>query len=97
MPLLVALKWQRTQAKKILVANEVRQHAPPHGALAFFLLGEGGVVGFLLFPMCSHEVLILLHQVLTGFPMCSPSCSQYLLTLSHISFALNSTICKLCI
>jgi hypothetical protein len=32
---------KNTSKKTILVANEVRQHAPPHGALAFFPFGGG--------------------------------------------------------
>jgi hypothetical protein len=35
-------KWQRTHVgKKILSANEVRQHAPRGPALGLFLVGEG--------------------------------------------------------
>jgi hypothetical protein len=53
--------------KKILSANEVKQHAPT-GPRIFWPFGGrvGGVGIFLLFQTCSHEVL-------NGFLICSQS------------------------
>jgi hypothetical protein len=54
------------------------------GAQVFFLLGEGGGVGFLRFPMCSHEVLTVfpsnsrwVPSMFPKFSICSPHV-QYL-------------------
>jgi hypothetical protein len=83
-------KWQRTQVgkKSILVHNEVRQRTSI--GTGSFIFGEGGDVGFLLFPVCSHFVPIKIwlgsqhvHHV--------PSSSL----LYPISFALSSTLCDL--
>jgi hypothetical protein len=66
-------KWQRTQVgkKPILVHNEVRQHTSK--GPGSFLLGEGGDVGFLLFPVCFSVFSLCSNQDLNGFPTCSSS------------------------
>jgi hypothetical protein len=54
------------------------------GAQVFFLLGEGGSVGFLLFPMCSHEVLAVFPSHSQWVPSMFPS-SQYVHHMFPIS------------
>ncbi len=51
-------KWQRTQlGKKAIVAHNGGEQHTSRGP-GSFLFGEGGDVGSLLFPVCSHFVLI---------------------------------------
>jgi len=72
MPLSKAKMAKNTGSRKaILVHNEVRQHTSK--GPGSFLLGEGGDVGFLLFPVCSSVFSLCSNQDLNGFP-----------TLSHI-------------
>jgi len=83
MPSRAKMSKEHGQVKKILAANDVRQHAHSRGPGFLFLLGEeGGDVGIFL-----------------GVPNVLPSCSQCVLqhnlnsfSLYPISFALSSTL-----
>ncbi len=71
----------RRLAKIFLGANDVRQHSTSDPRF-IFLLREGRGVGFLLFPICSHENFTLfstnlqVFNMFLKFPMCSSTCSQ---------------------
>jgi hypothetical protein len=65
MPLPFNLGQRTKVGKNICAINELKQYGPK-GPKFLFLLVEGGVLDFLLFPMCSHEIP-------NGLPTCSPS------------------------
>jgi hypothetical protein len=70
----------------------------PGGPGFFSFWGEGWGVEFLLFPMCSNEVVTFLKQVLNGFLTFSPSSQgdpQHVpnsSSLYPVSFALSSRV-----
>jgi hypothetical protein len=81
-------KWWRTkEAIGILGIQEVSQHAPKRPSFFFWWRGDG-FFGFLLLPICSHQVT----QVPNWVSQHIPSVFSNNTSLYSITFALSSTL-----
>ncbi len=99
-------KWQRTLVSKIKFLQPMRWANVHPRSPIFVILGKGAkVLDFLdsscswcvpiKFSLCSHEVFQFVPNMFLKFPMCSPTCFQYHLTLSH-TLCIIFYSCNLC-